>query len=276
MQPNALLLEAPKKSLNHALLFRRVRRYILLMKLIFRHRFMKSLQTKDKSIVRSNHKTMHIRNDLLPNQRIFQSSCRDSCLARSRELSADQISVTTVDCCHQVAPAIFFREKMRHIDRPATIDLRRRAFPPLYPWTIAIRALPALLAVFLHDPMDLLAVEGFLVSSSQYGSNSSCPILREFLNHLAYFLHKVRFSCLHAFLSWLFGVIHIRAVIAKDVTDLPYAWPNHVFHQLALQDQDSVSSEVPHKAFALFSMVFSTYSSPIVALSSLIFFPVYS
>jgi len=62
-----------------------------------------------------------------------------------------------------VAPAIFFREKMRHIDRPATIDLRRRAFPPLYPWTIAIRALPALLAVFLHDPMDLLAVEGFLV-----------------------------------------------------------------------------------------------------------------
>jgi hypothetical protein len=82
--------------------------------------------------------------------------------------------------------------------------------------------------------MDLLAVEGFLVSSSQYGSNSSCPILREFLNHLAYFLHKVRFSCLHAFLSRLFGVIHIRAVIAKDVTDLPYAWPNHVFHQLAL------------------------------------------
>jgi len=133
-----------------------------------------------------------------------------------------------------VAPAIFFREKMRHIDRPATIDLRRRAFPPLYPWTIAIRALPAQLAVFLHDPMDLLAVEGFLVSSSQYGSNSSCPILREFLNHLAYFLHKVRFSCLHAFLSRLFGVIHIRAVIAKDVTDLPYAWPNHVFHQLAL------------------------------------------
>jgi hypothetical protein len=43
--PDALFLEAPKESLNHAVLFRRVRCYILLLQAILRHRFMKSLRT---------------------------------------------------------------------------------------------------------------------------------------------------------------------------------------------------------------------------------------
>ena len=117
---------------------------------------------------------------------------------------------------------------MRYIDRPAAICLWRDAFTPLYPWTIPIGALPTLPAVFLHDPMDLLVVEGFLVSSSQYGSDSSCPILRKFLDHLAHFVHKPCFIGLLVFLSRLFGVVHIRAVIAKDVTDLPYLqFPNY-------------------------------------------------
>ena len=102
------------------------------------------------------------------------------------------------------------------------------------------------------------------------------PYSREFLDQFAHFVHKPRFSCLHVFLSRLFGVVHIRAVKTTHITDLPYACPNPVFHQFALQGQDSVSSEVPHKAFAFFSMAFSTYSSPIVALSSLISFSVCS
>ena len=227
MLPHTFLFETSKESLNHAVLFRRVRRYILLIKPIFRHCFVKPLRTKDKSVVGSNHKTMHLRHDLLPNQRIFQSSGRDSRLAGSREPPTYQISVITVDYCHQVAPTILFCEKMRHIDRPAAIGLWRDAFAPLYPWTIAIGSLPTLPAVFLHDPMDLLVVEGFLVSSSQYGGDSSCPILRKFLDHLAHFVHKPCFIGLHVFLSRLFGVVHIRAVIAKDVTDLPYLqFPN--------------------------------------------------
>ena len=51
MLPNAFLLEAPKKSLNHAVLFRRVWRNILLMNPIFRHCFIKSLGLEHKAIV---------------------------------------------------------------------------------------------------------------------------------------------------------------------------------------------------------------------------------
>ena len=70
MLPDALLFEAPEESLDHAVLLRRIRRYVLLMKPVLRHRFMKPLGSEDKPIVGPDNKTMHIRDDVLPDQRI--------------------------------------------------------------------------------------------------------------------------------------------------------------------------------------------------------------
>lgn len=59
-------------------------------------------------------------------------------------------------------------------------------------------------------------------------------------------------------------------MIAEYSANLPNACPNPIIQEFALQGQDSVSSEVPHRALAFFNMAFSTYRSPIVAFNSLI------
>ena len=88
---------------------------------------------------------------------------------------------------------------MPYIDRRVAIGLWRDLFLALYPRMIAIGTLPKLPAMLFHDAMDLLVVDVFLMSSSQYGSDSSRPILRKFLNHLAHLVHKPCFGCLQAF-----------------------------------------------------------------------------
>ena len=81
MLPRTFFLEAPIKSLDHAVLFRRVGRYILLMKMIFRHRLVKPLGAKHESVVGSDHKAMHIRNDLLPDQGILNAPATGEAMA---------------------------------------------------------------------------------------------------------------------------------------------------------------------------------------------------
>lgn len=276
MLPDALLLEAPKESLDHAVLFRRIRRYVLLVKMIFCYCLVKPFRTKHKSVVGPDHKPMHIRNDVLPDQGILQSPGRDPCLSGPGKPPADKISVGTVDYRHQMTPAVMSGEKVRHVDRPATVGLRRDTLHAFHPRPVAIRTLPTLPAMLLHDPVDLLSVEGLLVPSSQYGGDSPGPVFRELLDHFAYLIDKPCFCSFRSFLPWLFGVIHVRSVEAKHLADRADAGPNPIFQKFALQGQDSVSSEVPHKAFAFFSMAFSTYRSPIAAFSSLISFSVCS
>jgi len=95
--PNASLLETPKESLNHSVLFQRVHHYRLLMKSILGYCLMKLLRSEHKAIVGSNHKTMRLWYDVLSNQRIFKGSGRDGRFPGSREPPADQISIGTVD-----------------------------------------------------------------------------------------------------------------------------------------------------------------------------------
>jgi len=276
MLPDALLLEAPEESLDHAVLLRRIRRYVLLVKMIFCYCLVKPFRTKHKSVVGPDHKPMHIRNDVLPDQGILQRPGRDPCLPGPGKPPADKISVGTVDYRNQVAPAVLSGEKVRHVDRPAAVRLRRDTLHPFHSRPVAIRTLPTLPAMLLHDPVDLLAVEGFPVPPAQYCGDSSSSVFGELLDHLAYLIDKPRFRSHCSFLARPFGVVHVRPVEAEHLADLADACPNPVFHQFALQGQDSVSSEVPHKAFAFFNMAFSTYRSPIAAFSSLISFSVCS
>ncbi len=126
MLPHALFFEASEKSLDHAVLFRRVRCHVPLLQSILRHRRMKAFRTE--------HKTMDIRNDLFSHQRILEGSRRDPCLPRLQELPTDQIVVGTVNHHRQATPAVHFREKMSHIDRPAAVCLRSDASLALHRW----------------------------------------------------------------------------------------------------------------------------------------------
>ncbi len=152
---------------------------------------------------------MHIRNDVLSDQRILQCAGGDSRLPGSGKPPADKISVGTIDYRHQVAPAVLSGEKMRHVDRPAAIGLRRHALQTFHPRSVAIGTLPTLPAMLLHDPVDFLAVEGLAVPSAQYSSDSSSPIFGELLDHLAYLIDKPRFVSFGSFLMRLFGVVQI-------------------------------------------------------------------
>jgi len=126
--PNALFLEAPEESFDHAILFWRIRGYILLLQAILLYRFMKTLRAKHKAIVRSDHKTMNIGYYTFANERILQGAGRNPRLAGSRESPTDQVSIAAVDHCTQMAPAILLREQMRHVDCPTAIGLRGNAF----------------------------------------------------------------------------------------------------------------------------------------------------
>lgn len=124
MLPRTFFLKAPEKPLNHAVLFWRIKRYVLLLVSIFSHCLVKPLRAKHKPIVGSNHKAMNIRNDLLPDQCILKHTNGDYCITGSGEppdVVADPKSVETVDYCHQMAPAFLFREKMRNVDLLAAV-----------------------------------------------------------------------------------------------------------------------------------------------------------
>ena len=94
--------------------------------------------------------------------------------------------------------------------------------------------------------------------SSQDSRNPPGAILGKCGNCASDFFNQPRIECLLRSLACFGRVIDIRPVIAKHGANLAQAGPNPVFEKLALQGQDSVSSEVPHRAFAFFNIAFST------------------
>ena len=78
MLPDTFFLKTPEESLDHAILFRCIWCYVLLIKMIFHNCFIKSLGTKHKAVIRPHDKIMDMESSLLPNQRIFKSSSRDT------------------------------------------------------------------------------------------------------------------------------------------------------------------------------------------------------
>ncbi len=123
------------------------------------------------------------------------------------ESPADQISAGTVDYCHQVAPAILACKKMRHVDCPAAVGLRRDTLHAFHSRPVAIMALTTLPAMLLHNPMDSLSVKRLLVPTTQHCSNPSGSVLGKFFDHLTHFIDKPFFNRRHgSFLSWLLSV----------------------------------------------------------------------
>ncbi|TXT49112.1 MAG: hypothetical protein FD137_785 [Spirochaetes bacterium] len=152
---------------------------------------------------------MHIRNDVLPGQRILQCAGGDSRLPGPGKPPADKISVGAIDYRHQMAPAVLSGEKIRHVDRPAAIGLRRHALHAFHPRSVNIGTFPTLPSMLLHDPVEFLSVKGLAVPSAQYSSDSSSSVFGVLLDQLAYLIDKPRFVSFGSFLMRLFGVVQV-------------------------------------------------------------------
>lgn len=256
--PNALLLEAPEEAFDHPVLLRCVRGYVLLEETILRGRLVEPFGSENQAVVGPDHQAVCSLADTFTDQGILKRAGGDTGFTRPGEPPADEIPVAAVDDAYQVAPTVAFRVYVGHVDCPTAVRLLGNALPALHPRSVAVGPLPTLPAMLLDDSVYLLPVDGLPVLPPEHRGDPSRTVLGILVDGLSDFFDEPWIGLLRRFRSGLVRVVHVRPMIPEYRADLPDARPNPVLEKLALQGQDSVCSEVPHKAFAFFSMAFST------------------
>ena len=219
MLPDAFLFQAPKEPLDHAVLFRRVRRYELLLQVVVPARRPEAAALEYQAVVTSNRGCWACWSKCAEpcNARFFQRSFSFAGTTAECTLVPDQFTIMALQDSSQMSPAVSSAVDVGDIHRPANVAGRSNAPASCSSWSWCSHALGDEPSVRLDNPVNRFLVYRY-AGSPQHRPDAPVPERRilpdQFLDPLLQLLvPALRLG------SFLLHPLHIRPCYLKHHAD---------------------------------------------------------